>query len=132
MKAIVQDRYGSADVLELRDIGDPRIGDNDVLVRIHAAGCGPDVWHVMTGLPYFARLMLGFRRPKVAVRGGDFAGTVQAVGAAVADLRPGDEVMGVAEGSFAELARAPREKVVSKPARLSFIEGAAVTISGLT
>jgi NADPH:quinone reductase-like Zn-dependent oxidoreductase len=60
MKAIVQDRYGSTDVLELRDIKNPRIGDNDLLVRIHPAGCGPDVWHVMTGLPYFARFMLGF------------------------------------------------------------------------
>lgn len=132
MKAIVQDRYGSTDVLELKDLEDPRIGDNDVLVRVHAAGCGPDVWHVMTGLPYFARLMVGFRRPKVAVRGGDFAGTVEAVGAAVRDLEPGDEVMGIAEGSFAELARAPREKLARKPARLSFEEAAAVPISGLT
>jgi NADPH:quinone reductase-like Zn-dependent oxidoreductase len=103
-----------------------------VLVRVRAAGCGPDVWHVMTGLPYFARLMLGLRRPKIAVRGGDFAGTVEAVGAAVTDLEPGDEVMGIAEGSFAELARAPREKLARKPARLSFDEAAAVPISGLT
>jgi NADPH:quinone reductase-like Zn-dependent oxidoreductase len=132
MKAIVQDRYGSTDVLELRDLEDPVIGDNDVLVRVRAAGCGPDVWHVMTGLPYFARLMLGLRRPKIAVRGGDFAGTVEAVGAAVTDLEPGDEVMGIAEGSFAELARAPREKLARKPARLSFDEAAAVPISGLT
>lgn len=132
MKAIVQDRYGSTDVLELKDLEDPRIGDRDVLVKVHAAGCGPDVWHVMTGLPYFARLMVGFRRPKIAVRGGDFAGTVEAVGSAVTDLEPGDEVMGIAEGSFAELARAPREKLARKPARLSFEEAAAVPISGLT
>jgi NADPH:quinone reductase-like Zn-dependent oxidoreductase len=107
MKAIVQDRYGSADVLELRDIDVPVVGETDVLVRVHAAGCGPDVWHTMTGQPYFARLMLGFRRPKLAVRGGDVAGTVEAVGESVADLHPGDEVMGVAAGSFAELAVAP-------------------------
>ena len=63
MKAIVQDRYGSADVLELRDIDPPVAGEHDVVVRVHAAGCGPDVWHVMTGLPYFARLRLGFDVP---------------------------------------------------------------------
>jgi NADPH:quinone reductase-like Zn-dependent oxidoreductase len=66
MKAIVQDRYGSAEVLELRDIDVPVVGEKDVLVRVHAAGCGPDVWHIMTGQPYFARLMLGFGRPKLA------------------------------------------------------------------
>src|SRR5213594_860875 len=83
MKAIVQDRYGSADVLELRDIENPAVGDNEVLVRVRAAGCGPDVWHLMTGLPYFARLTVGFRRPKVGIRGWDVAGTVDAVGSAV-------------------------------------------------
>jgi NADPH:quinone reductase-like Zn-dependent oxidoreductase len=132
MKAIVQDCYGPTDVLELRDIDVPALGERDVLVRVHAAGCGPDVWHIMTGQPYFARLMLGLRRPKVSVRGGDVAGTVEAVGESVTDLRPGDEVMGVAEGSFAELAVGPAEKVVRKPARLSFEEAAAVPISGLT
>jgi NADPH:quinone reductase-like Zn-dependent oxidoreductase len=132
MKAIVQDRYGSADVLALRDIDVPVVGEADVLVRVHAAGCGPDVWHMMTGQPYLARLMLGLRKPKVAVRGRDVAGTVEAVGDSVTDLKPGDEVMGVAEGSFAELAVAPGEKLARKPARLSFEEAAAAPISGLT
>jgi NADPH:quinone reductase-like Zn-dependent oxidoreductase len=132
MKAIVQDRYGPVDVLELRDIDNPAVGDNDVLVRVKAAGCGPDVWHMMTGQPYLARLMLGIRRPKVGVRGRDVAGTVEAVGEAVTDLEPGDDVMGVADGSFAELAVAPAKKVVPKPAALSFEEAAAVPISGLT
>lgn len=132
MKAIAQDSYGSTSVLALRDIERPTIGDQDVLVRVHAAGCGPDVWHVMTGLPYLARLMVGFRRPKIAVRGSDFAGVVEATGPAVTDLDPGDEVLGIAEGSFAEFARAPRAKVVRKPARLSFEEAAAIPISGLT
>jgi hypothetical protein len=68
MKAIVQDCYGSADVLELRDIAAPVVGDGDVLVRVHAAGCGPDVWHLMTGVPYVVRLVVGFRKPKVGVR----------------------------------------------------------------
>ena len=81
MKAIVQDRYGSADVLEFRDIEEPLVGENDVLVRVDAAGCGPDVWHLMTGLPYFVRLMPGFYKMRAGVRGRDLAGTVEAVGA---------------------------------------------------
>jgi NADPH:quinone reductase-like Zn-dependent oxidoreductase len=132
MKAIVQDRYGSADVLESRDIEDPVVGEKDVLVRVQAAGCGPDVWHLMTGLPYFARLMVGFSRPKVGVRGRDVAGVVEAVGSSVEGLQPGDEVMGIVEGSFAELAIAEPGKLVPKPVRLSFEEAASVPISGVT
>jgi NADPH:quinone reductase-like Zn-dependent oxidoreductase len=132
MKAIAQDRYGSADVLELRDVDDPVVGDGDVLIRIHAAGCGPDVWHVMTGKPRFARLMLGLRKPKIAVRGWDVAGTVEAVGTGVTDFQLGDSVMGTAEGSFAELAIGRPEVLVRKPANLSFEEAAAVPVSGCT
>jgi NADPH:quinone reductase-like Zn-dependent oxidoreductase len=132
MKAIVQDRYGSADVLEFRDIEDPVVGSEDVLVRVHAAGCGPDVWHLMTGMPYMARLAVGFRKPKVAVRGWDVAGTVEAVGASVTGFRAGDEVIGTAEGSFAELVVARPEKLVTKPANLTFEQAAAVPISGTT
>jgi NADPH:quinone reductase-like Zn-dependent oxidoreductase len=132
MKAIVQDRYGSADVLEFRDIEDPVVGEQDVLVRVHAAGSGPDVWHLMTGLPYFARLFLGLRKPKVPVRGRDVAGTVEAVGSSVEGFEPGDQVMGIVEGSFAELAIARPDKLTPKPARLSFEEAAAAPISGLT
>jgi NADPH:quinone reductase-like Zn-dependent oxidoreductase len=132
MKAITQDRYGSADVLEFRDIEEPVVGENDVLVRVHAAGCGPDVWHLMTGMPYMARLAIGLRRPKVGVRGWDVAGTVEAVGAKVTGLRPGDEVMGTAEGSFAEVVLARPDKLVPKPADLNFEQAAAVPISGTT
>jgi NADPH:quinone reductase-like Zn-dependent oxidoreductase len=132
MKAIVQDRYGSADVLEFRDIEEPVAGENDVLVRVRAAGCGPDVWHLMTGMPYLARPMIGLRRPKIGVRGWDVAGTVEAVGANVKDLRPGDELMGTAEGSFAELVIATPDKLVLKPANLTFEQAAAVPISGTT
>ena len=132
MKAIAQDRYGPADVLELRDIDVPAVGERDVVVRVRAAGCGPDVWHYMTGQPYFARLMLGLRRPKIAVRGGDVAGTVESVGPAVTGFKPGDEVMGFAAGSFAELAVVPEQNLVHKPPRLSFEEAAAVPISGVT
>ena len=133
MKAIVQDRYGSADVLEFRDIDEPVVGEGDVLVRVHAAGAGPDVWHIMAGMPYVARPMIGLRGPKIAVRGWDVAGTVEAVGANVSAFRPGDEVMGTAEnGSFAELAVTPADKLVPKPAGLSFEQAAAIPISGMT
>lgn len=132
MKAIVQDRYGSADVLEFRDVDDPVMGEDDVLVRVRAAGCGPDVWHLMTGRPYFVRLMPGFYKMRAGVRGSDVAGVVQAVGAKLTDFRPGDEVMGEARGSFAELSIVRPEKLAPKPARLSFEQAAAVPISGVT
>jgi NADPH:quinone reductase-like Zn-dependent oxidoreductase len=132
MKAIVQDRYGSADVLEFRDIEQPTVGENDVLVRVHAAGCGPDVWHLMTGMPYMARPMIGLRRPKLAVRGWDVAGTVEAVGANVTAFQPGDEVMGTAEGAFAELAVTQPENLVPKPSNLTFEQAAAIPVSGTT
>lgn len=133
MKAIVQDRYGSPDVLEFRDIDEPQVGEDDVLVRVHAAGAGPDVWHIMAGKPYLARLMLGLRAPKAQVRGWDLAGTVEAVGANVTRFQPGDQVMGVSEaGSFAELAATPHDKLVKKPAALSFEQAAAMPVSGCT
>ena len=133
MKAIVQDRYGSADVLEFRDIDEPKVGENDVLIRLHAAGCGPDVWHLMTGMPYMARPAIGLRRPKLSVRGWDVAGTVEAVGTNVTDLQPGDEVMGASEGgSFADLVIARPDKLVPKPANLTFEQAAALPISGTT
>jgi NADPH:quinone reductase-like Zn-dependent oxidoreductase len=132
MKAIVQDRYGTPDVLEFRDIDEPALGEDDVLVRVHAAGCGPDVWHLMAGKPYFVRLMPGFRKLKDGVRGRDAAGTVEAVGAKVTGFEPGDEVMGIAEGSFAELAVCTPVKLVAKPERLTFDQAAALPISGVT
>jgi len=90
MKAVVQDTYGSTDVLELRDVEQPMVGDDEVLVRVHAAGLDPGVWHLMTGLPYLVRLMgFGLRRPKVRVRGRDVAGRVEAVGATVTPVPTG-------------------------------------------
>src|SRR4051812_23159952 len=115
MKAIMQDRYGSADVLEFRDIEDPVVRPEDVLVRVHAAGCGPDVWHLMTGMPYMARLAIGLRKPKLKVLGWDLAGTVEAVGPSVMGIKPGDEVIGTTKGSFAELATAKPDDLVPKP-----------------
>lgn len=133
MKAIVQDRYGSADVLELRDIGQPTVGDGEVLVEVRAAGVDPGVWVFMTGQPYLVRLMSGLRRPKVPVRGRDVAGVVVAVGAGVTRFRPGDEVYGTCEsGSYAEYAVAPQHQLAPKPASLSFAQAAAVPVSGTT
>jgi NADPH:quinone reductase-like Zn-dependent oxidoreductase len=132
MKAIVQDRYGTADVLEFRDLAEPDVGEDEVRIRVRAAGAGPDVWHLMTGLPYFVRLMPGFRKLHPNPRGRDVAGVVESVGAKVTHVAPGDEVMGIAEGSFAELAVGKAELVVPKPSRLSFEEAAAAPISGLT
>jgi NADPH:quinone reductase-like Zn-dependent oxidoreductase len=132
MKAIVQDTYGSADVLEFRDVPEPAVAEDEVRIQVRAAGAGPDVWHLMTGEPYFARLMPGFRKIWGHPRGRDVAGVVESVGPNVSGLAPGDEVMGIAEGSFAELAAGKAELVVSKPSRLSFEEAAAAPISGLT
>jgi len=137
MKAIVQDTYGSADVLRLADIDKPIAGDHDLLVRVRAAGVDPSVWHLMMGLPYMIRLMgLGFSSPKARVRGADFAGNVEAVGKSVAHFKPGDEVFGVVDflknGSFAEYASAPEGLCAPKPSNLTFEQAAAVPLSACT
>jgi NADPH:quinone reductase-like Zn-dependent oxidoreductase len=133
MKAMTQDRYGSADVLVLDDVARPIAGDDEVLIRVHAAGVGPDVWHLMTGLPYFVRLMgLGLRKPKARVLGWDAAGSVEAVGRDVTDFQPGAEVFGTSRGSFAEYTCARAENLALKPANLSFEQAAGVPVSGCT
>ena len=136
MQAIVQDDYGSPDVLRLEEVEVPPVEAGDVLVRVHAAGVDPGVWHIMAGLPYFARLMTGLRRPKGRIRGLDLAGTVEAVGAAVTDFRPGDAVFGscdgVSQGSFAEYVSLSADRVASMPAGLTFMQAAAVPVSSVT
>ena len=130
MKAIVQDRYGSADVLELRDIDKPVVGAGDVLLRVRAASAHIGDWHVMTGLPYLLRILgFGFRRPKARVRGMDAAGRVEQIGKDVTRFQPGDEVFGIAAGSFAEYATARDDKIAPKPANLSFEQAATVPTS---
>src|SRR5215212_1410956 len=132
MKAIFRDEYGSPDVLQLRDLDKPEIGDDEVLLRVHAAGVGRDVWHVMAGLPYPIRLAgYGLRAPKNPVIGSDVAGVVEAIGKDVRRFRPGDEVFGIGKGSYAEYARAREEKLAPKPANLTFGQAAVVAISGL-
>jgi NADPH:quinone reductase-like Zn-dependent oxidoreductase len=133
MKAIVHHTYGSADLLELRDIDKPEIGDDEALVRVHAAGVDRGVWHVMTGLPYPIRLAgYGLRAPKTPVLGADLAGVVEAVGNDVTRFQPGDEVFGIGKGSYAEYARALENKLAPKPANLTFEQAAVIAISGLT
>jgi NADPH:quinone reductase-like Zn-dependent oxidoreductase len=134
MKAIVQDTYGSTEVLELRDIAKPVPKDDEVLVRVHAAGLDRGVWHVMTGLPYLIRFVvptLGLRKPKVPVRGMDLAGRVEAVGERVTRFRPGDAVFGWADGSYAEYASVPEDNLAPKPATVTFEQAASVPISAL-
>ena len=133
MKAIVQDAYGSAAVLETRDIDRPEITEEEVLVRVHAAGVNPADWAIVGGLPYIARPVYGLRKPKNAVRGTDVAGTVEAVGAGVTRFRPGEEVFGWCGGlggAFAEYAAASEEALAPKPANLTFEQAAAYPMAG--
>lgn len=133
MRAIVQDRYGSADVWRLEHIEPPTPGEDEVLIRVHAAGLDRGTWHTMTGQPYLMRVMgFGFRRPKQRVPGLDVAGVVVAVGSAVTRFAAGDEVFGVSRGSFAEYAVAREDKLAPKPAGLTFEQAAVVPISAMT
>ncbi|HEY0474265.1 MAG TPA: NAD(P)-dependent alcohol dehydrogenase [Kribbella sp.] len=133
MLAIVHETYGSTDVLGLRDIDRPEPADDEVLVRVRAAGVDRGVWHVMTGLPYPIRLAgYGLRAPKNPVLGADLAGVVVATGRSVTRFQPGDEVFGIGKGSFGEYARVLERKLAPKPANLTFDQAAAVPISGTT
>jgi NADPH:quinone reductase-like Zn-dependent oxidoreductase len=132
MQAIVQDTYGSADVLRLARIARPKIGDNDVLLRVRAASLHIGDWHTMTGLPYLLRVVgFGFRAPKARVRGMDVAGTIEAAGQNVTRFQAGDEVFGTCDGSFAEYAAAPEDTLVLKPTNLTFEQAAAVPTSSV-
>jgi NADPH:quinone reductase-like Zn-dependent oxidoreductase len=132
MQAIVQDTYGSADVLRLDDIDAPEPGAGEVLLRVRAAGVDRGTWHLMVGEPYVARLALGLRRPRNRVLGRDVAGVVEKVGSGVTGFSVGDEVFGVGKATFAELAVVPVGKLVHKPEGLALEHAAAVPISGLT
>jgi NADPH:quinone reductase-like Zn-dependent oxidoreductase len=132
MKAIVQDKYGSAEVLEAQDIDRPEIADDEVLVRVHAASIHVGDWILMTGVPYVMRVGTGLSKPKNRVPGTDVAGTVEGVGAHVQSLRPGDEVFGWCVGAFAEYASAAQDQLVKKPANLTFEHAAAVGVSAST
>ena len=135
MQAITQHRYGTApeDVLRLERTARPGIAADEVLVQVRAAGVDRGTWHMMAGQPYLIRILgFGFRGPKNPVPGLDVAGTVVAVGSAVTRFAPGDEVFGIARGSFAEYAAAREAKLARKPATLSFEQAAVIAVSGLT
>jgi NADPH:quinone reductase-like Zn-dependent oxidoreductase len=133
MKAVVQDRYGAPDVLELREIERPAVGDGDVLVRVRAASVNPQDWHLMRASPFVIRATgTGLRVPKSPVRGTDAAGEVEAVGKDVTRHRPGDEVFGWCRGAFAEYVCAGESHFVPKPAELSFEAAATLPLAGCT
>jgi NADPH:quinone reductase-like Zn-dependent oxidoreductase len=131
MKAIVRDTYGSPDVLSLGEVEKPDLMDDGVLVRVHAASVARGDWYALTGI-YIGRGEMGLRKPKSRLLGGDFAGTVEAVGRDVTDVQPGDEVFGGRSGALAEYVCARARSVARKPARLTFEEAAAVPTSALT
>jgi len=132
MKAIVQDRYGSPDVLELREIEKPAIEEAGVLVRVRAASVNALDWHVTRGVPFLVRMTEGLRRPKIPVRGVDVAGTVEAVGTKVTQFQPGDEVFGMRSAAFAEYVCGKEKSFVPKPAGLTFEQAAAVPVAAET
>lgn len=133
MRAIVQRRYGSADTLELAQVAVPRVGPDEVLIEVHAAGVDRGVWHLMTGTPYLVRLLgYGLTKPRSPVLGLDVAGCVVEVGSKVTRFAVGDEVFGIARGSYAEYAAAAESKLARKPATISFEQAAAASISGIT
>jgi NADPH:quinone reductase-like Zn-dependent oxidoreductase len=131
MSAVMQDRYGTTAVLANRNIARPTISETEVLIQVRAAGVNIADWAVMSGLPYIARPVYGFRRPKHAVRGTDVAGTVIAIGAAVTRFQPGDDVFGSADGSYADYAAGAEDELAAKPTNLSWEQAAAAPMAGL-
>jgi NADPH:quinone reductase-like Zn-dependent oxidoreductase len=132
MKAIVQTRYGSPDVLQLKDVDEPAVGDDQVLIRVQAAAVNIGDWHLLRGVPYVIRLVAGLRRPRREIPGLDIAGQVESVGQNVRQFRPGDEVFGWCKGAFAEYACAAENDLLTKPANLTPEESAAVGDSAFT
>ena len=134
MKAIVYQKYGSPDVLELQEVGKPTAGADEVLVRVHAASVNPYDWHFLRGEPFVVRMMAGLVKPKRKILGVDVAGRVEAVGTDVKQFQVGDEVFGSSSnsGAFAEYLCVPERGVVLKPANLTYEEAAAVPVAALT
>jgi NADPH:quinone reductase-like Zn-dependent oxidoreductase len=133
MKAIVYTQYGSPDILQFKEVEKPTAKDNQVLVKVHAASANPLDWHEMRGAPFIARLMgTGLLKPKNSKLGTDIAGQVEAVGRDVTQFKPGDEVFGGSNGSFAEYACAREDRLALKPANLSFEEAAAIPVAAIT
>jgi len=133
MKAIVYDRYGPPDVLELREVDEPEVGETEVLVRVRAAAANPLDWFAFTGTPYIARPGFGLTKPTGKRLGADFAGVVEKIGSKVNLFQPGDEVYGTTAGSFADLVSVGQDvSLAPKPTPLTFEQAAAVPVAGLT
>lgn len=132
MKAILQDRYGASDVLQLRDLDVPAVGDDEVLVRVRAAAVNRGDVLAVEGIPYAARLAYGIGGPKHRVPGTDVGGTVETVGSTVTALKPGDEVFGWTKGAFAQYTSTRGDFVVPKPEQLTFEQAAAAPTAGVT
>ncbi len=132
MKAVVCSRYGSPDVLQIRDVEKPVPNDDEVLIEVRAASVNPADWHFMRGTPYIARLVMGLRKPKVTRLGIDVAGRVEAVGRNVTEFKPGDEVFGACRGSFAEYACTSESALVTKPGHVTFEQAASVPVAAFT
>jgi NADPH:quinone reductase-like Zn-dependent oxidoreductase len=133
MKAIFRDTYGSADILELREIDKPVPKDDELLLKVHAASVNPLDWHILRGEPFLVRLMgFGLLKPKHQILGADMAGRIEAVGKDVTQFKVGDEVFGSGMGGFAEYARIRESQAAAKPATMTFEQAAAVPVAGLT
>jgi NADPH:quinone reductase-like Zn-dependent oxidoreductase len=132
MKAIVYDKYGEPDVLELREVDKPVVKEDEVLVRVHAVSVNPADWHLLTGTPYVMRMAVGLSKPKNKILGLDMAGRVEAVGSNATRFRPGDEVFGEHSGAYAEYVDVSEDGIALKPANLTFEQAAAVPVAGVT
>lgn len=132
MKAVLYQKYGSPDVLELQEVDKPTVTEGEVLVRVHAASVNPLDWHFLRGKPFVVRIFAGLVKPKRKILGADVAGRVEAVGGKVTQLQPGDEIFGNKSGAFAEYLCVPEYGVVLKPANLTYEEAAAVPVAALT
>ena len=132
IKAIVQNKYGSPDVLELKDVDKPVAAEHEVLVRVRAAAVNIGNWHLLRGIPYAMRPAVGLFKPKHQIPGLDLAGQVEAVGASVREFQPGDEVFGWCDGAFAEYACTHENNLLAKPANLTMEQSAAVGDSAFT
>lgn len=132
MKAAVYSSYGPPDVVQITDVAKPIPNDNELLIKVHAASVNPYDWHFMRGEPYFFRLRLGLRKPKIQFFGADVAGRVETVGRNVTQFKPGDAVFGMATGAFAEFVCVAPSKLAAKPDAMTFEQAASVPIAGLT
>ena len=132
MKAIVQEGYGSPDALKLREVEMPATGDDGVLVEVRAASVNALDWHLVRGVPFFIRILEAIGAPKYRIRGVDLAGRVTAVGKNVTRFKPGDEVLGGSDGSFAEFTVTTEKRLAAKPAGITFEQAATLPIAGLT